>query len=491
MAGESASADLRNHLNTLTEMGVVGNLSDGSLLERIVNAREESIEAAFTILVERHGPMVLGVCRQVLGNSHDADDACQATFLVLARKAASVRNANSVASWLHGVALRVARRARIDEARRRKFERRSAMMKAKEPEGDTGRGACWPELHEEIARLPERYREPVLLCYLEGQTAELAAQRLGCPRGTILSRLSRARDRLRAQLTRRGVASPLVLTVAGISPDLPAMPAAMLEATVRASLSFVSRSSTAMAVGSTKPAVLAKGVLHAMMISRLSVAGVGAFAGCGIAVLATMLAANRQELVAGPPKAQKTPQPKASASPEGKVRDAISFLKLALSTDDLVEATGLDMYKFRIDVAKGQRFKVVLRSQDSKDAPERELVSYSFEKTTDQPAIVGVSFLRRDRKLSGFLMSNEALAEYRLSCSGCVPGGLNTFVKNPLGALDSTQRTMLVCSTELESKQYGVDARETLLLRVCERGTGRGVDVEGYPRGEVVVVKEQ
>ena len=192
MAGGTASADLRNQLNTLSEVGVVGNLSDGSLLERIVHDRDGGLGAAFTVLVERHGPMVLGLCRQALGNSHDAEDAFQATFLVLARKAASVRKADSVASWLHGVALRVARRAKTDLARRREYERRSAEMKAMEPERAQGRPDSWPELHEEIARLPKRYREPVVLCYLEGQSTEVAAQRLGCPRGTILSRLSRA-----------------------------------------------------------------------------------------------------------------------------------------------------------------------------------------------------------------------------------------------------------------------------------------------------------
>ena len=168
MAGGTASADLRNQLGTLSELGVVGNLSDGALLERIVHGRDGAAQAAFTVLIERHGPMVLSVCRQAIANSHDAEDAFQATFLVLARNAASVRKAESVASWLHGVALRVAKRAKADVIRRADYERRSTEMKAKESVRAEGPPESWPELHEEIARLPNRYRETVVLCYLEG-----------------------------------------------------------------------------------------------------------------------------------------------------------------------------------------------------------------------------------------------------------------------------------------------------------------------------------
>ena len=230
MASGSAGADLLNQLNTLFRFGVVGDLSDGQLVQRFLTARDGADQAAFTALVERHGPMVLGVCREVLGNSHDAQDAFQATFLVLARKAGSVRKADSVASWLHGVALRVAMRAKAEAARRRVYERRSAAMKAAELERQGGSPEGWPELHEEIARLPERYREPVVLCYLEGLTTEEAALRIGCPHGTILSRLSRARERLRGQLDRRGLASSAALLTTGLTPRATAaLPAGLLD----------------------------------------------------------------------------------------------------------------------------------------------------------------------------------------------------------------------------------------------------------------------
>ncbi len=504
MTAKPASADLRKQLDRLSGMGVVGNLSDGSLLERIVHKQGEEAQSAFTVLVERHGPMVLGVCRHALCHSHDADDAFQATFMVLARKATSVRKAESVASWLHGVALRVAKRAKSEVARRAEYERRSALMKASEPERVEGLPDSWPELHEEIARLPRHYREPVVLCYLEGLSADVAAQRLGCPRGTVLSRLSRAKDRLRARLIRRGIASPTVPLFAGTLPHATAMPSALLEATVKTSLGFMSRSSTALALGSTKPAALASGVLHAMLISKLRAGAIVALSGCGIAFGAAAL--TYQERAAAPPP--QVPEAKPSAEPATRKvagpaqakpnadpdhQDAISFQKLALSTDDLVEATGLDVYKFRIDVAKGEKFRVVLRYEERKDYPAHEILGFSFEKTSDEPVILGVSFLRPDRKLAGCLMSSEKQAEYRLSCSQCKPGGIATFLNNPLGTVEPSRRTVLVFRTVEETKGYTKDPRETLLLRVCD-GTAapgvRGVNADGYPRAEVVVVKD-
>ena len=199
MAGTSAKAGILNQLGTILRFGVAGDLSDSHLVQRYLTGRDGAEQAAFSALVERHGPMVLGVCRQVLGNRHDAQDAFQATFMVLARKAGSVHNAESLASWLHGTALRVAVRAKLDEARRRVHEQRCATMKMKEQERSdtTVRSEPFAELHEEIARLPQRYREPVVLCYLEGLTSEQAAVRIGCPAGTVWSRLSTARQRLR------------------------------------------------------------------------------------------------------------------------------------------------------------------------------------------------------------------------------------------------------------------------------------------------------
>src|SRR4051794_41651772 len=142
MAGGSTEALVSKHLHTLYNVGAIGNLTDGQLLERFTSGRDESVEATFTALVDRHGPMVLRVCQQVLGDSHDAQDAFQATFLVLIRRAGSVRNRDSLASWLYGVAHRVARRAKADAARRRAHERRGAGVGGRIRVRRGGPGGC-------------------------------------------------------------------------------------------------------------------------------------------------------------------------------------------------------------------------------------------------------------------------------------------------------------------------------------------------------------
>src|SRR5262249_37585980 len=157
-------------------------------------------------LVERHGPMVYRICSRLLADVHDSQDAFQATFLILVRKARSLKDRGSVGPWLFGVARPVAARSRTATARRANHERRYVeALEARGSAEDHERSDLEATLHEEVSRLPERYRIPIVLCYLEGVTQEEAATRLGWPIGTVRSRLSRARERLRGRLTRRGV----------------------------------------------------------------------------------------------------------------------------------------------------------------------------------------------------------------------------------------------------------------------------------------------
>jgi polysaccharide export outer membrane protein len=201
-------------LHRLFNLGAVGTMSDAQLLDRFVSRRDEAGEAAFEELVIRHGPMVLRVCRGVLQDAHDAEDAFQAAFLVLANRAGSIRRSGSVASWLFGVAHRVATRARRSASRRRRLtqlvaERTVASDLPGEDDADR------EVLHEEIDGLPERLRAPVVLCYLQGLTYAAAAHQLGVSEIAIRGRLARARERLRHRLTRRGVTVPAGLLVAG------------------------------------------------------------------------------------------------------------------------------------------------------------------------------------------------------------------------------------------------------------------------------------
>src|SRR5215471_5365302 len=177
-------------------------MTDGRLLDSFIARKDE---AAFAALVRRHGPMVFGVCRRVAGNYHDAEDAFQATFLVLARKAASVRPREGVANWLHGVALRTALKAKAMTAKRRVREKQVAEM----PEPEAAQQDQWrdlqPLLDQELNGLPENYRLAILLCDLEGKTIKEAAQQLGWPQGSVAGRLARGRKLLAKRLANRGV----------------------------------------------------------------------------------------------------------------------------------------------------------------------------------------------------------------------------------------------------------------------------------------------
>src|SRR5262245_46478683 len=172
--------------------------TDGQLLSRFLSRRDE---AAFVALVRRHGPMVLGVCRRVLGNAADAEDASQATFLVLVKKAPSLTGRAVLGDWLHGVARRTALSARRACARRR--AREEAMARPEVP-GEATENAWLPLLDEELSRLPENYRLPIVLCDLEGKTRREAADRLGWPEGTVAGRLARGRAMLARRLGRHG-----------------------------------------------------------------------------------------------------------------------------------------------------------------------------------------------------------------------------------------------------------------------------------------------
>jgi RNA polymerase sigma factor (sigma-70 family) len=200
------------------------DLSDENLLDQFLSSDQAESEEAFRALVDRHGPMVLGVCRHVLNRHHDAEDVFQATFLVLARKGGLIRNRRVLAGWLHEVAYRMAVKARTGAVRRRAVEREGVAMlpRAIEP-GNQDQEAAWnelrPVLHAEVNRLPDRYRLPVILSYLEGKTNEEVAELLEWPLGTVKGRLSRARDLLRSRLLRRGLSLAAAFLVKSLSED--------------------------------------------------------------------------------------------------------------------------------------------------------------------------------------------------------------------------------------------------------------------------------
>ncbi len=302
-------------LDTLEE-AARGERTDGQLIDRFVRHRDQD---AFASVVRRHGPMVLGVCRRVLRNSADADDAFQAAFIVLARKASTLGTPDQLAPWLHGVAYNTARKLQRTKLRRAVHE--SALELAPEPQTCAAdeRAELLGLLDEELNQLPERYRAVVVLCDLEGLTRRAAAQRLGCPEGTVAGRLARARSLLAARLTGRGVTPVAGLLVAALSGRTSALSPVLLAGVVRAVGMDDLVSATAQGLISSQVANTTEGVLKSMFVTKLRTS-VAAVLCCGLAVACAGGAwhlANAQPA----PKPDTTPPPPKPA-PNKPVADA-------------------------------------------------------------------------------------------------------------------------------------------------------------------------
>jgi RNA polymerase sigma factor (sigma-70 family) len=282
---------LRQGIQTLYNVGTLGALSDGELLDLFTDRRDETAEMAFATLVERHGAMVLRVCRSMLRDEHDAQDAFQATFLILVRRAGAIRKRESVGSWLYGVSLRVSACAKIAAARRRRHERRAAKTVSNRLADESGSRELSAIIHEELRRLPERYRAAVVLCYLEGLTCEAAARRLGWPVGTVKSRLSRGRQQLSHRLVRRGLGSDEPSTSRTATSSLVPLPLA--RGTVLAMLRFGAERSTGGLVSETAIS-WALSTLKSMQMTRLVMITAALFVGLS-ALGAVVFAAHKPE----------------------------------------------------------------------------------------------------------------------------------------------------------------------------------------------------
>ena len=312
MSNGSRPDALVRQFEDLFTAGAVGGLSDGELLERFLQDRSTAGEAAFRALVERHGPMVLRVCNQTLTDRHAAEDAFQATFLVLARQACSIRKRASMTCWLFGVARRAAARIQVAEARRRRYERQSTPRLAvltSQPESSES----WPELHAEVERLPEKYRVPIILCYFEGLTHEQAASQLRWPVGTVKTRLSRAREQLRSRLERRGWTSVKMALASRPLPDgATAIPRSLLSATSEMATRFTAGTAGG-GFASSAVLTITSGVLRAMWINKLRLAGVVLFGvvglGLGAAVVAQQAGGKEQAGVVEPSETPRAVPP--------------------------------------------------------------------------------------------------------------------------------------------------------------------------------------
>jgi RNA polymerase sigma factor (sigma-70 family) len=285
-----------------------GGVTDAALLSRFIIQRDET---AFTTLVARHGPLVLHVCQRILGDSHDAEDAFQAAFLVLARKADTVRRPEALSAWLHGVARRAALKAR--SAKTRHFRDTEPLVRpAADPRPDPLADLSVRELlviiDEELERLPERYRLPLILCGLEGRSLEEAARQLGWTRGSVKGRLERGRARLHDRLIRRGLTLSAALAAVEVSRNAAsaAVVAQLLIPTIRGAVAFAAGQTAAASGVSAQAAALAGDVLKGVALVKLKVAA-------GLALVTCLLAAG--SLIYGTAQAPRAAAPQVRSSP--------------------------------------------------------------------------------------------------------------------------------------------------------------------------------
>jgi RNA polymerase sigma factor (sigma-70 family) len=322
------TSEVIHHLGRAVLLRDGAGLTDGQLLGRFLEERDP---AAFAALVRRHGPMVWGTVRRLLSH-HDAEDAFQAAFLVLFRKAASVRPREMVASWLHGVARQAALHARRTAGRRRAKERQVGEM----PEPAVAGRDVWrdlrPVLDEELSRLPDKYRAVVVLCDLEGKTRKEVARQLGWPEGTVAGRLARARAVPARRLARHGLAVTGAALAAVLAEKAAAgVPTSVVSRVIRAAGRLAAGEAAAAGAFSDRSAALSEGVLKSMLLTRLKIVTAAVLLG-GLIAITCGAAAGRQEAARGAAKAarQGGPPPAGEARPRpGGRRDRPGALLLA------------------------------------------------------------------------------------------------------------------------------------------------------------------
>jgi RNA polymerase sigma factor (sigma-70 family) len=322
------------HLEQLYNHGTATGLSEPDLLNRFLTHRDES---AFATLVARYGPMILGVCRRNLREERDVEDAFQATFLIFVRRAHAISDPARLGPWLHGVAHRVAVRAKAQAAQRHRLEPTSAIPSESAAIArieNNDHHELTQVLDTELARLPKSLRDPIILCYLEGLTHDQAAQRLRWPVGTVRSRMARARSLLKTRLARRGI-TPYTSAIATALTRQP-VSISLIERTIQFSLALGSPKTLTLALTTIPAAALAKGVLQTMFVTKtatvaaLTLSGILAFGGAGSLArhLADEGAQNATTAVALPVTESQKPQPTAQTNPASEEDGLIKSLEL-------------------------------------------------------------------------------------------------------------------------------------------------------------------
>ncbi len=322
------ASSVPRQMHWLFQGGTSAGQTDRQLLDRFLKGSgDQGAEAAFAALVNRHGPLVWGICFRLLRDPGDASDAFQATFLVLARRAASVSIETSLAPWLHGVSLRVARRTLVVASRQRRRERTNSDLSDRPGPASAPDDGLRALIDQELRWLPPRYRTPLVLCYLEGLTHEEAATHISCPVGTVRSRLARGRDLLRSRLLRRGLA-PSVATLATVLETGPAQASgfdSLLIPTTRAAMRLAAGQTLAGMVPASV-AILVARVSNTMRLAKLGlVAALLALPCLTVAALAAQQPGRRAPAPGAPKRTTVAIADKSNSSEPGEAQDLSAF----------------------------------------------------------------------------------------------------------------------------------------------------------------------
>jgi RNA polymerase sigma factor (sigma-70 family) len=459
----------------------LGGLTDRQLLQGFQANRDE---AAFEELVRRHGPMVLGVCQRVLHDAHAAEDAFQATFLVLVRKAGSLSRPDLLGNWLYGVAYRTAKEARSRAVRRRTQELQAMIPTCADPPRDDW-SDLRPVLDEELSRLPDRYRVPVVLCDLEGRGRSEVARLIGCPEGTLSSRLARAREILRKRLARRGVVLSAGGLVLALSPGgaTATVPPALLGATVKAAALVAAGEALAGGVVSAPVAALTEGVIRAMLTSKIKIAAAVLLAVGGVATgvgvlthkaLAEKPAADKKEAPADAAKPAKPAKP-ATAKPAGD--------KPAKPDKD--EGDAVFAVIKAVDLGK-RTITVLVRDKDKKDGTEQ-----TFTLSGDAKVFLPGKGRKTDPLPEGKLtdLSAGVSGLLRLSADKKAVVAIHVNLPHAAGVIKSVDAAKGTVTVNLNGKKQQEEQTLTLAAdtKVFLPGTGTK---EAPPQGTLADLKE-
>jgi RNA polymerase sigma factor (sigma-70 family) len=377
-----AAATLGTFIQALSRAMAVEALSAGSDRELVEQFLAAHSEGAFSALVRRHGPMVYRVCWRLLQHAQDAEDAFQASFLVLAQKLRTLRKQASLASWLHGVAFRVALKTKAQAASRRRHEQQAPASRAELPDSLTW-GELRSALDAELAKLPEKWRLPLVLCYLEGRTQDEAARQLGWSKNTLRRRLEEARDALGRRLRRRGVVLPAALSVLLLSDSVASAgpPSAVVAATVAAAARIAAGQAVAGAVPA-KIAALVSGASATHVKIKL-----GALLLSGLIAASVALSAGSTTLPEPPPPQQKSETLSQARESKGegkpsKVEEAIeSRWLMTLPAGFTYEVAVRPLGDNRFSVKNAARFSGVYELRDDRLVLSKPTIptEYGFE----------------------------------------------------------------------------------------------------------------